>query len=242
MPSIWVNEVWLCLHTGQNALDLRIYHLDADSGHDTVIAGGHDDVIPCVEGAANTAMMVRAGYCRIYFEYPILDTVVGDRGPVYENATLFNTLISDHFAGRNATYLSHYEYAFPESLFHTVLSVESVGRGGTENQIPILVEVSPPAGGQTRDMHEYLHDKAYHDTGDAGFGRIVSGDAYPVHSKESGTGKVDLKLRRVSSQFDTYRIQGDMSLDGLHIMELAPAYFENSHNASLVVPLNVGLG
>jgi len=33
-----------------------------------------------------------------------------------------------------------------------------------------------------------------------------------------------------------------MSLDGLHITELAPAYFENSHNASLAVPLNIGLG
>jgi len=217
-------------------------HSHADSGHDTVISGGYDDVIPCVEGAADTAMMVRAGYCRIYFEYPILDTVTGSRGPVYENATLFNTLISDHFAGRETTYLSHYEYAFPESLFHTILSVESVGRGGTENPIPVRVEVSPSAGGQARDMHGYLYDKIYHDTGDAGFGRIVSGDAYPVYSQESGTGRVDLKLRRVSSQFDTYRIQGGMSLDGLHITELAPAYFENSHNASLAVPLNVGLG
>jgi len=71
-----------------------------------------------MHGAAGTAMMGRAGYCRIYFEYLILDTVVGSRGPVYE-------------------------YAFPESIFHTTLSVESVGRGGTENSIPIRVEVSP---------------------------------------------------------------------------------------------------
>jgi len=47
-------------------------------------------------------------------------------------------------------------------------------------------------------MHDYLHDKVHHDTG----------DAYSVHSQESGAGKVDLKLRRVSAKFDTCRIQG----------------------------------
>jgi len=29
VPSIWINEVWLCLHTGQNALDLRVYSKSA---------------------------------------------------------------------------------------------------------------------------------------------------------------------------------------------------------------------
>jgi len=25
VPSVWGNEVWLCLHIGQNALDLKVY-------------------------------------------------------------------------------------------------------------------------------------------------------------------------------------------------------------------------
>jgi len=26
MPSVWSNEMWLCLHIGQNALDLSVYN------------------------------------------------------------------------------------------------------------------------------------------------------------------------------------------------------------------------
>ena len=193
-------------------------------------------------------MLVRAGYCKVYFDYPILDTVVGPAGPRYENATLFNTLVSDHFAGRQTTYLSHYAYRFAEPLFHTSLSVVSLGRDGVPNPVPLEVGIAPGTGGGgggTQPIHEYIYEKIVHDSADPGLARIAAGDAYPVRYTESGTGELEVKLRRVSSKFETYGAGGGGGGDpvgGLNITGLAPLYLANPADARLAVPLDVGLG
>jgi len=214
-------------------------HQSVDSGHN-VIQSSHNMTIPCKEKAPETAMLVRAGYCRIYFDYPILDGIIGAQGPQLENVTLYSTLISENFAGFDTKYLSHSEYVFSESLFHTEFTVESVEPNGTRNDIPISIFVAVPEGVQS--LPDYLYEKVYHDTSDLGLGEIISGDSHSISENGTGAGEVSVKLRRVSSEFETYRPEGWRNLDGLDIVDLAPAYLENSHNARLAVPLHVGLG
>ncbi len=210
-------------------------------GHGHMLSpSSYPDVIPCVTGEPGTAMMKRSGYCKIHFDYPVLDTVAGPSGPRYENVTLFNTLISRDFAGRHDTYLSHYEYRFAEPFLHTMLHIESVGAGGSADNMPVAVSIGPADGVQT--IPEYLHEKVTHDTGDAGLGIIVANDTHPIQYSASGLGAVDVKLRRVSSEFGRYPIEGNQDVAGRDIADLAPLYLANSEDARLEVPLDVGLG
>ena len=209
-------------------------------GNDT-IPSGNDLVIPC-EAYGDTAMLVRAGYCKVYFDYPILDIVLDSAGPRYENATLFNTLISDHFAGWDPKYLLGYEYIFPESLFHTNLNVRSVGDNGTVNDIPIRVDIIQSDDDNAHPIQKYIREKITYDSGDPGFGTIISDDVYPVEYSESGTGELDVKLRRIVSKFETYQNDQNRNLTGTDIVNLSSLYFENSKNARLDVPYHVGLG
>ena len=222
-------------------------HGGVDPGRQVAAKSRAETVTPCAVSHTDTAMLVRAGYCKVYFDYPILDTVVGPAGPRYENATLFNTLVSDHFAGRQTTYLSHYAYRFAEPLFHTGLSVVSLGRDGAPNPVPLEVGIAPGTGGGgagTQPIHEYIYEKVAHDSADPGLARIAAGDAYPVRYTESGTGELEVKLRRVSSKFATYGTGGGSNdpVGGLNITGLAPLYLANPTDARLAVPLDVGLG
>ena len=219
-------------------------HKDVAINHAKILSEGHGDVVPCIVGGNETAMLVRAGYCKIFFEYPVLDTVITPLGPRYENVTLFNTLISKEFAGKDTTYLSHYEYMFPESLFHTDLSIRAIGTNNTKSpmMIPISVKVLPLMDNQTHTVSEYLYDKVYHDSQDGGLARIISNDTFPLMNQESGTGHVDTKLHRMSVKFEMYLNQGRQEIDGLKIEDLASEYFVNSRKAKFEVPLSVGLG
>ena len=222
------------------ALDVGIlYEHRQIAGNDTV-ASGSNSVIPC-EAYGDTAMLVRAGYCKVYFDYPILDTILDSAGPVYENATLFNTLISDHFAGWNPKYLLNYEYRFPESLFHTNLNVKSVGDNGTINDIPIRVHVAL-SDDDPYAIRDYIREKITHDSADPGFGAIISDDVYATEYSESEIGQLDVKLRRIASKFETYQNNQNQNLSGVDIVNLSSLYFENSKNARLDVPYHVGLG
>ena len=211
-----------------------------ESRHPDAVPTSHNGTVPC-ETDPGTVMLVRAGYCRIYFDYPILGTVVGPLGPAYENATLFNTLVSDGFGGRDTTFLSHYEYRFPEALFHAGLRVISSGPNGTVNPVPLRVDVYPAPDILAQPLAGYLLEKVVHDTGDPGFGEIVSNSTYPGEYSESGIGEVEIKLRRVSSKFEAYG-DGARDLSGLDIKELSRLYLANSKPARLAVPLDVGLG
>ncbi len=212
---------------------------DAVSKFADVAKTQNPSVTPC-ETFEETAMLVKAGYCKVYFEYPILDTVHGSTGPRYENATLFNTLVSRNFAGQVLTYLSHYEYRFAESFFNSNLHVRSVGNNGTVNPVAITVDVMPYS--QMQSIQEYTREKVGHDSDDPGLAKIISQDVYPVKYSESGTGSLDVKLRRTASNFEVYQTNGNQSLANLDIVSLSSLYFENSQNARLDVPLDVGYG
>ena len=207
-----------------------------ESQHPDAAITGHPGVVPCAVDP-DTAMIRRAGYCKIYFEYDILDTVVGPSGPIYENATLFNTLLSKGFAGRETWFVSHYQYRFPEPLLHTVLHVTSLGRNGTIHPVEIHANVS--AAGPL--LSSYMHEKVLYDTDDPGLAGIISGDVHPEEYSASGTGELSVKLRRISAKFETYQDAGQ-NLRGLDITDLAHLYIANSKSARLDVPLDVGLG
>ena len=198
----------------------------------------NSDKIPCEAGRKGTAMLTRAGYCKVYFDYPILETVLGPDGPRYENATLFNSLISDKFAGYDKRYVLGYEYKFPESFFHTGLRVVSLGDNGTIHHIPLKVHITTNA----TILPEYISEKVYYDSSDPGFAGIISQDVYHTENAESGTGELDIKMRRIASKFETYQNNENQSLSNLDIVNLASLYFSNSYDARLEVPLDVGLG
>ncbi len=106
----------------------------------------------------------------------------------------------------------------------------------------MCVDGHPGGDERIQTIAEYLYDKATHDSGDPGFGRIISDDVYPISYNASGTGEVDVKLRRIMAEFETYQGNQNQSLAGLDIASLSPLYFVNSRDARLAVPMDVGLG
>ena len=202
----------------------------------------HKDLVPCSVMYDMTAMMIKAGYCKVYFDYPILETIISPAGPQYENATLFNVLLSENFAGKSYTILSHYEYRFPESFFKSNLEIISVNSNGTIDGIELSASVHPNLSDGAVTISEYLYDKVVHDSADPGFADIISADVPAESYTEYGVGQIDLPLRRIASQFGVYTSNQNQSLAGLDIQKLSPLYFVNSNNASLSVPLDVGLG
>ena len=179
-------------------------------------------------------MAVRAGYCVVYFSYPVLGEVEGPSGPRLEGVILRGSLDSS-LAGKH-TELLRYEYPFAEPLFHSDIRVRAAGPDGSEMQVPLRVDVEP-AG---TPLPEYVREKTLHDTGDPGFAGIAAGDAYPVSYSESSTGQLSAKLRRVSSDFPSYGGSADAS--GMGVEELAHSYLASSGSARLAIPFEAGLG
>ncbi|MGI9568054.1 MAG: hypothetical protein ACR2LL_13735 [Nitrosopumilus sp.] len=93
-------------------------------------------VVPYEVGEHGTANFVKAGSGKIKFDYPgLLDAVLDQEKKIsrYENATVFNPLESDHFAGHDMTFLTFDEYMYPESFFHNTVSVLAVDSDGTQD-------------------------------------------------------------------------------------------------------------
>lgn len=185
-------------------------------------------------GRHGTLMMVRAGYCRAYFSYPVHGEVSGPAGPRLEGVELRGELYSGLAAKRTA--LLEYWYRFAEPLFHSGLHVRAFGADGKEAPARLRVDVEP-AGPPLR---EYVRQKVLHDTGDAGLAAIAAGDAGEASYSESGSGSVSAQLRRVASEFPAYG--GSADAGGMGVRELAGAYVSSSDSARLAVPLDVGLG
>ena len=190
---------------------------------------------PCDIGRHGTLAMLRAGYCALYFEYPILEEIAGPGGPRLEGAALRGELASGDMAGRR-TALLEFEYRFAEPLFHSGLTVRAAGPDGSEAPVPLRADVEP-AG---TPLPEYVRQKAMRDTGDPGLAAVAAGGAYPSSYSERGLGSIEAKLRRVSSEFPTYG--GGADAAGLGVEGLARAYLSSSSSARLQVPLDVGLG
>ena len=201
---------------------------------------GYPDAIPWREGDTckgrhDTLMAVSAGYCVIYFSYPVLEEMSGPAGPRLEGAFLRGELFSSNMGGKR-TLLAAYEYRFAEPLFHSMLHVRAVGSDGSEVDTTLRVDVEPTG----KPLYEYVREKITHDTGDPGLATIAAGDVYPVLYSESGDGQLTTKLRRVSSFFPEYGGSADAS--GLDVKDLARTYLSSSTSARLAVPLDVGLG
>lgn len=210
-------------------------------GHAQVASSLYPDIVPwregdaCEAGRHGTLMAVSAGYCVVYFSYPVLGEVSGPSGPRLEGALLRGELASSSMGGKR-TVLAAYEYRFAEPLFHSMLYVRAAGPDGSEADADLRVDVEP-AG---TPLPEYVREKTAHDTGDPGFADIAAGDVYPVSYSESGAGQITAKLRRVASFFPEYG--GSADARGLGVEDLARAYLSSSASARLAVPLDAGLG
>lgn len=227
-----------------------------DFANITISHTAYPDVTPCISTPnTNTLTLVRAGYCKIYFDYDnILDTVHDITGPQFENATLFNTLISAKFAGFDTAYLSHYVYRFPEPFFHTILRVVLIGYDNNANLLgPMTVHITANKqdDNSTLSLSQYIHEKVMYDSSDMGFADMISGDLYDTTYNTSDTKTVDILLRRVASKFETYQNNAyDTTLptvpnnhnDTIDIIKLSGTYLQNPQDTRLNIPLDVGLG
>ena len=218
--------------------------------------------VPYEVGAHGTANFLKAGYGKIKFDYPGLLDVVLDQEkkiPRYENATVFNTLESDHFAGHDVTFLTFDEYMYPESFFHNTVNVLAVNSDGEQdNSVELSIEMIPREDIEgTVPLNQYVHDKVIFDTDDDGFAQIITGldmdgndivivngnDIYPLDNLTiEGTGKVSLeKTRRILSSFTQYDTTIDQTFDPNEIIDISGKYLLDTEDGILPIPLTTGL-
>ena len=227
-----------------------------------LIATEFSGMIPFEVERHTTANFVKSGYGKIFFDYPgILDVVYDDtlKIPRFENATVFDTLQSRHFAGHDVTHLTFTEYMYPESFFYNPVTVTAVDSDGTQDDsVEILLEIEPrfdiPG---TQYLDEYMYDKIFYDTADDGFSQIITGldmdgnqititnddDIYPMDENHiSGFGSVTLeKTRRTASLFTQYDTILPQSFSDDDVTEISDKYLLDSESARLPIPLTTGL-
>ncbi|WP_316506584.1 hypothetical protein [Nitrosopumilus sp.] len=148
---------------------------------DELIATEFPEIVPYEVEQHTTANFLKAGYGKIKFDYPgLLEDVVLDTEkniPRFENATVFNTLQSSHFAGHDVTHLTFDEYMYPESFFHNSLTVNAADSEGNQDDfvsltLKIIPRLDIPG---TQYLDEYMRDKILFDTQDDGFSQIITG-------------------------------------------------------------------
>ena len=229
---------------------------------DKLIATEFAETIPFEVQRHTTANFVKSGYGKIFFDNPgILDVVYDDtlKIPRFENATIYDTLQSRHFAGHDVTHLTFTEYMYPESFFYNPVTVSAVDSDGSQdNSVEILLEIEPrfdiPG---TQYLDEYMYDKIFYDSEDDGFSQIITGldkdgsqipivngdDVYPMDENHvSGFGSVTLdKTRRTASLFAQYDTILTQSFSDDNVTEISEKYLLDSENARLPIPLTTGL-
>jgi len=177
----------------------------------------------------------------------------------FENATVFNTLESNEFAGHDITFLTFDEYMYPESFFHNTVSVTAVDSDGSQdNSVQISIEMIPREEiDGTLPLNQYVHDKIVFDTDDDGFAQIITGldmdgndivvvndhEIYPLDNLTiEGNGKVSLeKTRRVLSSFTQYDTTIDQTFDLNEIIDISGKYLLDTEDGVLPIPLTTGL-
>ena len=221
------------------------------------------EIVPYEVEEHTTANFLKAGYGKIKFDYTgLLEDVVLDTEkniPRFENATVFNTLQSSHFAGHDVTHLTFNEYMYPESFFHNSLTVNAVdSEGNQDNSVQITLEIIPRLDiSGTQYMDEYIQDKILFDTQDDGFSQIITGldidgndivitnghDIYTLDETEAtGFGSVSLdKTRRILSSFTQYDIIEDQTFDNDNVIDVSDKYLLDTEDAILPIPLTTGL-
>ena len=230
---------------------------------DELISTEFPEIVPYEVEEHTTANFLKAGYGKIKFDYPdLLEDVVLDTErniPRFENATVFNTLQSSHFAGHDVTHLTFNEYMYPESFFHNYLSVNTVDSEGNQNDsIQITLKILPRLDiSGTQYLDEYMRDKILFDTQDDGFSQIITGvdidgnqiiitnghDIYTLDEIETtGFGSVSLeKTRRILSSFTQYDIIEDQTFANDDVTDISDKYLLDTEDAILPIPLTTGL-
>ena len=240
-----------------NEMPVKISEDISDKLITTKFAG----MIPFEVQRHTTANFVKSGYGKIFFDYPgILGIVYDDtlKIPRFENATVFDTLQSRHFAGHDVTHLAFTEYMYPESFFYNPVTVTALDSDGNQdNSVEILLEIEPRLDiPSTKYLDEYMYDKIFFDTEDDGFSQIITGldmdgnqipivnddDIYPMDENHvSGFGSVTLeKTRRTASLFTQYDTILPQSFSD-DVADISEKYLLDSENAILPIPLTTGL-
>ena len=229
---------------------------------DELIPSEFPGTVPYEVGKHGTANFLKEGYGKIKFDYPGLLDVVLDQEkkiPRYENATVFNTLESDHFAGHDVTFLTFDEYMYPESFFHNTVNVLAVdSEGSQDDSVTITIEMIPREDIEgTLSLNQYVHDKIVFDTDDDGFAQIITGldmdgndivivNGHDIYSLDNltieGNGQVSLeKTRRVLSSFTQYDTTIDQTFDPNEIIDISQKYLLDTEDGVLPIPLTTGL-
>ena len=176
--------------------------------------------------------------------------------PRYENATVFNVLESDHFAGFDNTFLGgSTEYMYPESHFWNTITVTALDKdGNTDGTINLDLTVIPNGTiPGTFDIDEYLYDKIIFDTDDDGFAQIIAGldsmgndivivndhEVYPLDNLSiAGNGEIILdKTRRVLTSFTQYAEVIDQTFGHDDVPDISDKYILDTGDAIMAIPL-----
>ena len=220
------------------------------------------EIIPFEVEQHATANFLKSGYGKIFFEYPgihgvVLDTV--KKIPRFENATVYDTLQSRHFAGHDVSHLSFSEYMYPESFFHNIINVTAVDSAqNRDSSVEISLDVQPRFDiDGTQYIDQYMYDKIFFDSIDDGFSQIITGldidanpivipnndDIYPIFENEiSGFGSITLdKTRRTASSFTEYDIIDPQVFANDDVLDVSNKYLLDSKSARLSIPLTTGL-
>ena len=230
---------------------------------DQIIATEFPEIVPYEVEEHTTANFLKAGYGKIKFDYPgLLEAVVLDTEkniPRFENATVFNTLQSSHFAGHDVTHLTFNEYMYPESFFHNSLTVNAMdSEGNQDNSVSLTLKIMPRLDILgTQYLDEYVQDKILFDTQDDGFSQIITGldidgndivvtnghDIYTLDETEvAGFGSVSLdKTRRILSSFTQYDIIENQTFENDDVIDVSDKYLLDTEDAILPIPLTTGL-
>ena len=258
-----INLIWNDAHDVRIVTNQLPVKMSEDIA-DEIITTGFPEIIPYEVEQHTTANFLKAGYGKIKFDYPgLLEDVVLNTEkniPRFENATVFNTLQSSHFAGHDVTHLAFDEYMYPESFFHNSLTANAVdSEGNQDDSVQITLEIMPRLGVPgTQYLDEYMRDKILFDTQDDGFSQIITGldidgnqivitnghDIYTLGETEStGFGSVSIeKTRRILSSFTQYDIIEDQTFENDDVIDVSDKYLLDTEDAILPIPLTTGLG
>ena len=200
-----------------------------------------DDNSLLTDSKNSTAMFVRSGYGKVLFAYPIKHFMLKTR---FENATIDVALQSVVFGGYNVKNVTEFNHVYPAVKFNTRVNVAAYHSDGSINMIPLSIEMIPQFEHGATYLHDYLHAKVMHDTGDEKFADMVLSDMYEKGSSIAGNGFIKLKVRFTSLLIpdsaqlvwgDKMNIPLNLALDALspYIIKINAGSVSKTFNATL---------
>ncbi len=112
------------------------------------------------------AMWPKAGYGRIFFDFPDLARYrLGNVTANYLNATAYVYTVARDFAGERARVMDSGLYTYPDAPFHHRLVIESVGADGKIRPIPLTLKAVQRTDFGATTLADYVHEKMMHSRG-----------------------------------------------------------------------------